>query len=188
MSVKLGLLGGGIGYSLSPKLHTLMWQMQKESASDRVSPVFPFFQQAFEYSVLDTQESMSASLTDFLGLQVTQPWKSVVSRMLPGNDFGNTLVNAGGSWSMHDTDLAGLYSVLENKNPKIFDTPVIVVFGLGGLAKKFLLSCQQRFANLRQVHVVVRNPDKARTWIKDQLKQLKQVKKKRLGCHTLPFS
>ncbi len=162
MSIKLGLIGNDISYSLSPRLHQYMWNLQKKRKVDA------FFEQDFEYCVLDTKSTFSASLDSFSGLQVTQPWKPVLSGVFSGAPFGNTLFKnneSGSSWKLEDTDLPGMYAAMLQKNQNVRDAKSICVFGFGGLAKKFLLTCRDSFPLLERVHVVARRTKAARTWL-----------------------
>ncbi len=170
MVVRLGLLGNAIEYSLSPQLHTLMWETQKRKSTDDL------FLNDFEYLVLDTQNNFTEELDHFWGLQVTQPWKGFASSLVstscaenhPENIFGNTLVRGSKGWQVRDTDIHGMYAAMLPKYPDLFLASSVVVFGFGSLAKNFLISCSQKFRNLRQLYVVSRDPSSVNDWARSR--------------------
>jgi shikimate 5-dehydrogenase len=171
MSIKLGLLGNEIEYSRSKELHRTLWEFQQKHSGDS------FFAQSFEYVVLDTAKDFCAYLESFHGLQVTQPWKGIVSSMLPGVSGGNTLVRKSddldAGWKVHDTDIAGLYAALADHAKDYANAKSVVVFGFGDLAKKFLLSAHKHFSQLSSVQLLLRDSsdghktNTANTWLKE---------------------
>ncbi|MDE6517805.1 MAG: shikimate dehydrogenase, partial [Acetatifactor sp.] len=104
---------------------------------------------------------------DFLGLNVTVPYKSDVIAYLAEIDplaerIGavNTLVRCQGGYKGYNTDMPGLYRAMQQDGVEIAGRDVVIL-GAGGVARAVAVMLLDRGA--AGVHILNRTLDKART-------------------------
>lgn len=147
----LGLVGQGIGYSLSQRIHN--FSAHKLGLSAIYLP-FDMSEKKLE-SFLHHSWQMG-----FQGLNVTQPHKEKVARIL-GLGEGvsvNTLFRSNKAkkfWSATSTDAQGLEAALKQTNIRLLNFKKIIFLGSGGVVKA-ILAHLQRHPKERSIHVLKR--------------------------------
>ena len=125
---KLGVMGKGISYSLSPKIH-------KEFAKQ--------FDIKIDYQIYDIEDDPLNFVEDFfakggLGLNVTKPYKEIFTQNLVTEPESINCIYDNGT-KRTSTDGVGFINDLQSK--KIDYTNMnIMVYGLGGASKSILNS------------------------------------------------
>ena len=121
MKYKLGVLGKGISYSLSPEIHNLF---AKKSNID------------IEYEIYDIEKDSLTFIDNFFkngghGLNITQPFKEEVGKFYNAPP-SNILFKSDNEIKADSVDAEGLFTDLFKKNIKINSDTRILLVGLGG--------------------------------------------------------
>lgn len=152
-----GLIGNPVAHTLSPMIQN---HMARVMGQNLVYLPFPVARGDLEAAV------RGALALDFLGLNVTVPYKSDVIAHLAEIDplaerIGavNTLVRCQGGYKGYNTDMPGLYRAMEQDGVEIAGRDVVIL-GAGGVARAVaVMLLDQRAAG---VHILNRTVDKAR--------------------------
>lgn len=142
MTKHLGLLGFGIGYSLSPKLH---------------GAALAACGLDWDYSLLDTEPDDFPGVVDklrgpdWVGVNVTVPYKQKVIPMLDAVDDNarligavNTIVNSRGKLTGYNTDSMGLARDLHRLGIDLGNKDLVVAGAGGGAAAVLALAERSR--------------------------------------------
>ena len=127
-----GLIGYPVGHSVSPVIHNNLAEMYGQNLVYVPLPVEPGkLERAIE----------GAEAFDFLGMNVTVPYKSEVIPCLKEIDalaerIGavNTLVRTNGGYKGYNTDMPGLYRAMCSDGVRI-EGEDVVLLGAGGVAR-----------------------------------------------------
>ena len=154
---KLGVLGKGISYSLSPLI-------QKEFARQ--------FDIKIDYQIYDIKEDPLSFVKDFFinegfGLNVTKPYKEIFAETLIGSPASINCIYAKGTKGA-STDGNGLISDLHSKKIDYKNMDVLV-YGLGGASKSILNS----LISCKNIYIANRTEEKT-TEILDENNSLKR--------------
>lgn len=158
-----GVVGHGIGYSLSPFIFRTAFNSLDWRA---------------DYSVIDIEESELPGLLEAMryapirGLSVTKPYKVVVVPFLDRLDESakivgavNTIVKSGRQLVGFNTDVSGVEVALSRFRSKLRNREA-VIFGAGGAARAVAYALLSRF-RMRTVTIAARRPAQARRLIHD---------------------
>lgn len=158
-----GVVGHGIGYTLSP----FIFRTAFESLGWRA-----------DYSVIDIEKSELPGLFDAMrqapirGLSVTKPYKEVVVPFLdrldePAKIVGavNTIVKSGRQLVGFNTDVNGVEMALGQFRSRLRNREA-VIFGAGGAARAVAYTLLSRLG-MRTVTIAARRPAQARRLIHD---------------------
>lgn len=139
-----GLIGNPVEHTLSPMIHNTL---AKLSGHNLVYVPFPVEKGRLDKAVA------GADALNFLGLNVTVPYKSEVIKSLCGIDelaqnIGavNTLVKTEGGYKGYNTDMEGLYRSMTSEGVKI-DGERIILLGAGGAARAVAYLCAVKGAD-----------------------------------------
>jgi shikimate dehydrogenase len=121
MKYKLGVLGKGISYSLSPEIHN---SFSKQSNID------------IEYKIYDIEKDSLSFIENFFkngghGLNITQPFKEEVGKFY-NEPPSNILYKGDNEIKADSVDAEGLCIDLSKKNIKVNPGTRILLLGLGG--------------------------------------------------------
>ena len=121
MKYKLGVLGKGISYSLSPEIHNFF---SKQSNID------------IEYKIYDIEKDSLSFIENFFkngghGLNITQPFKEEVGGFYNAPP-SNILYKINNEVKADSVDAEGLCADLSKKNIKVNSGTRILLLGLGG--------------------------------------------------------
>ncbi len=121
MKYKLGVLGKGISYSLSPEIHN---SFSKQSNID------------IEYKIYDIEKDSLSFIENFFkngghGLNITQPFKEEVGKFY-NEPPSNILYKGDNEIKADSVDAEGLCIDLSKKNIKVSPGTRILLLGLGG--------------------------------------------------------
>ena len=152
-----GIVGGEIGYSLSPYIFR---------------SVFKALNWRADYTLFDIEKSDLRPLLNAMrtapihGLSITKPYKEVVIRYLDRLDESarvvgavNTIVKEHGRLVGYNTDVAGVVSALAPVRAKLRGTDAIV-FGAGGGASAVAFALLSTL-KMRSVTIATRRPTQA---------------------------
>ena len=154
---KLGVIGKGISYSLSPLIHQ---NFAKQ------------FDIEVDYQIYDIKDDPVAFAEEFFannghGLNITKPYKEAFSHKFTDTAKSiNCLYNNGSEAA--STDGVGLTKDLDSKEIDYLDMNILV-YGLGGASKSILNSIK----NSKNVFIANRSEEK----LKKMLKEEKNLKK-----------
>lgn len=151
-----GLIGNPVAHTLSPMIQNHMARATGQNLVYLPFPVAP--------GELGTAVQGALAL-DFLGLNVTVPYKSDVIAYLAEIDplaerIGavNTLVRCQGGYKGYNTDMPGLYRAMQQDGVEIAGRDVVIL-GAGGVARAVaVMLLDQKAAG---VHILNRTVDKA---------------------------
>jgi shikimate dehydrogenase len=141
----LGLIGRGVDYSYSPLIHNTACEALR----------LPFYYTVFNVAdhVLIGDALKGARALGIAGFNVTIPYKQTVVPFLDGLSEEaasiqavNTIVNANGKLSGHNTDIAGFAAPLLPFKDEIAGKPVCI-FGSGGAALAAIEAFRTIFAS-----------------------------------------
>ena len=151
-----GLIGNPVAHTQSPMIQNYMAQVAGETL---VYLPFPVAQGNLEAAV------RGALAMDFLGLNVTVPYKSDVIAYLAQIDplaerIGavNTLVRCEGGYKGYNTDMPGLHRAMQQEGVEIAGREVVVL-GAGGVARAVAVMLLDKGA--AGVHILNRTVDRA---------------------------
>ena len=121
MKYKLGVLGKGISYSLSPEIHN---SFSKQSNID------------IEYKIYDIEKDSLSFIENFFkngghGLNITQPFKEEVGKFY-NEPPSNILYKGDNEIKADSVDAEGLCTDLSKKNIKVNPGTRVLLLGLGG--------------------------------------------------------
>jgi len=121
MKYKLGVLGKGISYSLSPEIHNFF---SKQSNID------------IEYKIFDIEKDSLSFINNFFkngghGLNITQPFKEEVGKFYNAPP-SNILYKSDNEIKADSVDAEGLFTDLSKKNIRVNSGTRILLLGLGG--------------------------------------------------------
>jgi shikimate dehydrogenase len=147
----LGLLGEGIAYTQSPKLHNLATSVL------RINAVYlPLAMPAAAVpAFLDVAWQLGAT-----GFNVTTPHKALVASLVPGCTLAsvNTLYRGPDGWKAASTDGAGFARGLGRLGKTLADFDEIVVLGSGGATTAVLAHICEAAAQRPAIKVLRRTP------------------------------
>jgi len=149
----LGILGSGIGHSLSPLIHNYSAQ---KLAMDCVYLAFDSHEKKFpDRSFFESMWDMGA-----LGFNVTVPFKEQAAKMFPGSGLGsvNTLYRGSEGWQSTSTDAEGFLMGLAQTQINLDAISGIVILGNGGAA----LALYEYFLRVTELPIVVMRRTKER--------------------------
>lgn len=151
-----GLIGSPVAHTLSPMIQN---HMARVTGQNLVYLPFPVAHGDLEAAV------RGALAMDFLGLNVTVPYKSDVIAYLAEIDplaerIGavNTLVRCEGGFKGYNTDMPGLYRAMQQEGVEIAGREVVIL-GAGGVARAVAVMLLDRGA--AGVYILNRTVDKA---------------------------
>lgn len=151
-----GLIGSPVAHTQSPMIQNYMAQA---TGQNLVYLPFPVARGDLEAAV------RGALAMDFLGLNVTVPYKSDVIACLAEIDplagrIGavNTLVRCEGGFKGYNTDMPGLYRAMQQEGVEIAGREVVIL-GAGGVARAVAVMLLDRGA--AGVYILNRTVDKA---------------------------
>lgn len=151
-----GLIGNPVAHTLSPMIQNYLAQV---TGANLVYLPFPVAPGNLETAV------RGALALDFLGLNVTVPYKSDVIAHLAEIDplaerIGavNTLVRCEGGYKGYNTDMPGLYRAMQQEGVEIAGREVVIL-GAGGVARAVAVMLLDKGAT--GVHILNRTVDKA---------------------------
>lgn len=151
-----GLIGNPVAHTQSPMIQNYMAQV---TGQNLVYLPFPVAHGDLEAAV------RGALAMDFLGLNVTVPYKSDVIACLAGIDplaeqIGavNTLVRCEGGFKGYNTDMPGLYTAIQQEGVEIVGREVVIL-GAGGVARAVAVMLLYQGAS--GVYILNRTVDKA---------------------------
>ena len=160
-----GLIGYPIGHTMSPVIHNYL------AAKYGHNLVYVPLQ--VENGKLEAAVK-GADAYDFLGMNVTVPYKAEVLKHLTEIDslaesIGavNTLVRTEGGYKGYNTDMPGLYRAMLSDGMEIEDREVIIL-GAGGVARAVAILLLQKKA--KKIHIMNRTIEKAQM-IADEINQ-----------------
>ena len=121
MKYKLGVLGKGISYSLSPEIHN---SFSKQCNID------------IKYKIYDIEKDSLSFIENFFkngghGLNITQPFKEEVGKFYNAPP-SNILYKSDNEIKADSVDAEGLCTDLSKKNIKVNPGTRILLLGLGG--------------------------------------------------------
>lgn len=152
-----GLIGNPVAHTQSPLIQN---HLAYVTGQNLVYLPFPVAHGDLEAAV------RGALAMDFLGLNVTVPYKSDVIACLAQIDplaerIGavNTLVRCPGGYKGYNTDMPGLYRAMRQEGVEIADRDVVIL-GAGGVARAVAVMLLDRGAS--GIHILNRTVDKAR--------------------------
>ena len=151
-----GLIGSPVAHTLSPMIQN---HMAQATGQNLVYLPYPVAHGDLEAAV------RGALAMDFLGLNVTVPYKSDVIAFLAEIDplaerIGavNTLVRCEGGFKGYNTDMPGLYRAMQQEGVEITGRTVVIL-GAGGVARAVAVMLLDRGA--QSVYILNRTVDKA---------------------------
>lgn len=151
-----GLIGYPIGHTMSPVIHNYL------AAKYGHNLVYVPLQ--VENGKLEAAVK-GADAYDFLGMNVTVPYKAEVLKHLTEIDslaesIGavNTLVRTEGGYKGYNTDMPGLYRAMLSDGMEIEDREVVIL-GAGGVARAVAILLLQKKA--KKIHIMNRTIEKA---------------------------
>lgn len=151
-----GLIGNPVAHTLSPMIQNHMAQAMGQNL---IYLPFPVSQGDLGAAV------RGALALDFLGLNVTVPYKSAVIAYLAKIDplaerIGavNTLVRCQGGYKGYNTDMPGLYRAMEQDGVEITGRDVVIL-GAGGVARAVAVMLLDQGA--AGIHILNRTEEKA---------------------------
>lgn len=151
-----GLIGSPVVHTLSPMIQN---HMAQAAGQNLVYLPYPVAHGDLEAAV------RGALAMDFLGLNVTVPYKSDVIAFLAEIDplaerIGavNTLVRCEGGFKGYNTDMPGLYRAMQQEGVEIAGRTVVIL-GAGGVARAVAVMLLDRGAE--GVYILNRTVDKA---------------------------
>lgn len=151
-----GLIGSPVAHTQSPMIQN---HMAQATGQNLVYLPFPVAHGDLEAAV------RGALALDFLGLNVTVPYKSDVIDYLAEIDplaerIGavNTLVRCEGGYKGYNTDMPGLYRAMQQEGVEIVGREVVIL-GAGGVARAVAVMLLDRGA--KGVYILNRTVDKA---------------------------
>lgn len=151
-----GLIGNPVAHTQSPMIQN---HMARATGQNLVYLPFPVAHGDLEAAV------KGALALDFLGLNVTVPYKSDVIACLAEIDplaerIGavNTLVRCEGGYKGYNTDMPGLYRAMQQEGVEIAGREVVIL-GAGGVARAVAVMLLDRGA--AGVYILNRTEDKA---------------------------
>ncbi len=152
-----GLIGNPVAHTQSPLIQN---HLAYVTGQNLVYLPFPVAHGDLEAAV------RGALAMDFLGLNVTVPYKSDVIACLAEIDplaerIGavNTLVRCPGGYKGYNTDMPGLYRAMRQEGVEIADRDVVIL-GAGGVARAVAVMLLDQGAS--GIHILNRTADKAR--------------------------
>tara|TARA_B100001996_G_C18591495_1_gene566258 strand:- start:196 stop:951 length:756 start_codon:yes stop_codon:yes gene_type:complete len=151
MSHRSGVLGKGISYSLSPKIHKLF----AEAAGIDLN-----------YEIYDLEHDPIPFIYNFfnkggIGLNITKPYKEIVAKEFSKNlDSVNCLY--GKDIHATSTDGSGFITDIESKDIRVEDKNILL-FGLGGAGKAIL----KELKGANDIYIASRNKDKVKLTIQN---------------------
>ncbi len=152
-----GLIGNPVAHTLSPLIQN---HMARATGQNLVYLPYPVASGDLEAAV------RGALALDFLGLNVTVPYKSDVIAYLAEIDplaerIGavNTLVRCPGGYRGYNTDMPGLYRAMVQDGVEIAGRDVVIL-GAGGVARAVAVMLLEKGA--AGVHLLNRTQDRAR--------------------------
>lgn len=161
-----GLIGNPVAHTQSPMIQNYMAQV---TGANLVYLPFPVAQGNLEAAV------RGALAMDFLGLNVTIPYKSDVIAYLAQIDplaerIGavNTLVRCEGGYKGYNTDMPGLYRAMQQEGVDIAGREVVIL-GAGGVARAVAVMLLDKGA--AGVYILNRTVDRAQT-VADEVNQM----------------
>ena len=171
----LGLVGQGIGYSLSPAIHNLAIEQLGKN---------------LVYLPFDIQERSLKPFLDFfwdaggVGFNVTTPHKSTIARMIPGHGLSsvNTVFRGETWWEATSTDAEGFSSGLERIGWPLSEFSRIVFIGAGGAVLALVEYFARHALNVKEMTVLARNPQ---SFPMEVLKRFPQTAVHSLGLNAL---
>ena len=121
MKYKLGVVGKGISYSLSPKIHNFF----SEQSNIKI-----------DYKIYDIEKDPLSFIDNFFkngghGLNITQPFKEEIGKFFNAPP-SNILYKRGNEIKVDSVDAKGLYTDLLDKNIALNPGTRILLLGLGG--------------------------------------------------------
>ena len=160
-----GLIGYPIGHTMSPVIHNYL--------AVKYSHNLVYVPLQVENGKLEAAVK-GADAYDFLGMNVTVPYKAEVLKYLTEIDslaesIGavNTLVRTEGGYKGYNTDMPGLYRAMLSDGMEIEDREVIIL-GAGGVARAVAILLLQKKA--KKIHIMNRTIEKAQM-IADEINQ-----------------
>lgn len=145
---KFCLIGSNISYSLSKKVHELIYELYNIDAS---------------YEIRDVSSQGDVKIADYDGFNITIPFKnsikdslSTMSSIAKTTGSVNVVMKTNRGFVGHNTDYFGFVEMLEYYNIDIFDKD-IVILGDGATSKTVLLACQNLRA--KSISFVTRKDD-----------------------------
>ncbi|MCM1120429.1 MAG: shikimate dehydrogenase [bacterium] len=161
-----GLIGNPVAHTLSPMIQNYMAQA---TGTNLVYLPFPVAQGNLEAAV------RGALALDFLGLNVTIPYKSDVIKCLAQIDplaerIGavNTLVRCEGGYKGYNTDMPGLYRAMQQEGVDIAGRKVVIL-GAGGVARAVAVMLLDKGA--AGVYILNRTVDRAQA-VADEINRM----------------
>ena len=147
---KFGLIGNKISYSLSPKVHGIIYS---ELGIDA------------DYSLIEIPQGgigeRIGELKTFDGFNLAQPHKIAIGEFLTENNSPigavNTVKNAGGNFYGYNTDVFGFSRDLDKNFGDLSGATVLIV-GAGGMAEAAVFVMQEKGA---EVYIKNRTEEKA---------------------------
>ncbi|RZA24539.1 MAG: hypothetical protein EOP10_09610 [Proteobacteria bacterium] len=128
-----GLLGRGIGHSLSPFIHN--------TAASLLGLDLVYL--SFDFAAAPGAEFFQTLLhSNCYGFNVTVPYKELVGQVLGDHSLVscNTLIPRGDRWTMASTDAEGFLEGLKDIDCELSDFSAVICLGHGGAAKA-LIDC-----------------------------------------------
>jgi shikimate dehydrogenase len=149
----LGLLGEGIAYTQSPKLHNLAAQILRINAVYVPLPLPAAAVPAF----LGVAWQLGA-----MGFNVTTPHKALVASLVPGCKLAsvNTLYRGADGWQAASTDGEGFARGLGRLGKTLADFDELVVLGSGGATTAVLAHVCEVAPPGPEITVLRRSPDR----------------------------
>jgi len=132
----LGIIGRGIPYTKSPKIHNALFEKNKLD--------FVYLKFDLEEKQLKNFLEIAWSI-DAVGFNVTQPYKMKLAKLLDVKAFSpiNTIFRGENCWEATSTDAIGFLEGLKRIKKEISDFDQIGWIGFGGAAVSILESVHQ---------------------------------------------
>lgn len=151
-----GLIGYPVGHSVSPLIHNSLAKIYGQNLAYVPLQVMPGKLEA---------AITGADAFDFLGANVTVPYKSEVIPFLKEIDLSaerigavNTLVRTEGGYKGYNTDMPGLYRAMCADGVRIAEEEVILL-GAGGVARAIAFLLLEKGA--KHIHILNRRKERA---------------------------
>ncbi|MDR0804288.1 MAG: shikimate dehydrogenase [Oscillospiraceae bacterium] len=153
--MKYFLIGNPLGHSISPYIHTRLFEYDNVSAEYTLYPIPEEKFKGFTQNIHEKKE-------DFSGFNITIPYKQRIIPFLDGlsdeaKAIGavNTVVLSYGGLVGHNTDYYGLVKALEYIGAPLYGR--VLLLGCGGAGLTALYAVQKAGGDIT---VALRNPDK----------------------------